>query len=141
MAFASSKLPATNDDDAAPHSSPGRRGSANKAWGQSARRAAGDTTQLDLRPLMCNPLARGLAAGRRDRGASRLTPGTAVRLRAAIVGKERHHIFQHARHRDVGVIQPSDGKADELGFLLVKFSNCPRLHRIVREEIELLEQA
>ena len=67
--------------------------------------------------------------------------GTKVRLRPELFSYSRPHLLLHARQGDVGVIAPPSRQSPAMArlYVIVRFDNCGRSHRVLEEEIEPAE--
>jgi hypothetical protein len=64
--------------------------------------------------------------------------GTKVRLRSDRFSYSRPHLLLHARQGDVGVIAPPSRQSPAMArlYVIVRFENCGRSHRVLEEELE-----
>ena len=67
--------------------------------------------------------------------------GTKVRLRPDRFSYSRPHLLLHARQADVGTISPPSRQSPAMArlYVIVRFDNCGRSHRVVQEELEVIE--
>jgi hypothetical protein len=67
--------------------------------------------------------------------------GTKVRLRPDRFTYARPHLLVHARQEDIGVISPPSKQSPAMArlYLIVHFDQCGHDHRVLEDEIELVE--
>jgi hypothetical protein len=75
---------------------------------------------------------------RRPPKSSGIVPGSRVTLRRGALTASRQHLVAHAMHGDTGtVVEPRAGRP---GWTLVRFDDCPTIHRLTENEISLSQR-
>jgi hypothetical protein len=69
--------------------------------------------------------------------------GTRVRLLPERFTYSRPHLLLHARQADVGVVSPPSRQSPSMArlYVIVRFDTCQRSHRVLQEELEIVDAA
>ena len=64
--------------------------------------------------------------------------GTRVRIIEGRIDLKRPHLRQHAKNGDIGEVTTAHHPGVPTGYIVVRFAQCVRGHRLLPEELEIL---